>query len=189
MKTLFRKIFKKTPKKDDSIDNKTAVTQIYNRSALNRHLDTLVPSELQEMTIILIRLDHFEAHSKQYGKKVANAILKNFNLEVTNAATENKMVAQWNEQSLILACPETSIEQATIIAKRVKRNIQDKTWKKNVKANCSISIAEIADEPLYSLISRIQSKIDKQRGNSFFVDKVKLKQLTQIGRASCRERV
>ena len=187
MKTLFSNFFKKSSNKDDSIKNKTAVVQVYNRSVFSSHLDTFLPSDLQEMVLIFIQLDTFEALIKQSGKKVANAILTNFNLEVTNAAGENNMVVQWSEQSLLLACPKTTIEQARVTAKKVKRIIQDKTWKKNVKVNCSIGIAEVADEPLYSIISRIKSKIDVQRGNAFFVDKAKAKhQHQQTGTTSAK---
>lgn len=172
MKNLFSAIFEKMTKKDDSeMNNK----RIFKRSNFNRYLDSFTPSELEEMTLIVIKLDNYDGIIDQRGKRIAKTILEDFHSEMLSAASNEQLVSQWSEQELILSCPHTSIGQAINIAKRIKNLIQSKTWKDNFKTTTSIGISELAEEPLYKFISRLQNTLHNQGINTLFVDNEKPK--------------
>lgn len=160
-----------------------ASTKVLNRSDLNTHFASLTPSDLAETTIIFIKIDNLEKILNQHGKKVADNIMKNFTAEISSEVSGNKIVSQWHQDSFIFACPESSLYQSTKVARRIKYKAQEKMWKKQIKITCSIGIAEVADEPLHTLVGRLKRSVGELGVNKMFVDKEKLKPIKPLVQA------
>lgn len=179
MKNLFNTVIGKITKKDDSAKSKSSATEILSRGDLSQYMDKLILTDLQDMVIILIQIDDFNNMFKKYGKKFTSDILKSITTEITTKGKDNHLMTQWSDEELILVCPASSLEESTGTAKRIRYSLQRQKWKKNINVSCSTAIAEVAEEPLHQLVSRLQKALNKPGINKHFVAKAKPKKVIE----------
>ena len=130
------------------------LTGALNRAGLRKCFDKLTPSDLHELSILFIDIDHFNQINETYGHDFGNVILKKFVKDINSACRASDVLARWGGEEFLLICPETSLNQAMKAAEKIRITIEKSKWPKKVKLTCSIGVAEMYDEDLNSFIER-----------------------------------
>ncbi len=125
-----------------------------NRIGLRKCFDQIAPTDLQHLSIICLNIDHFDNLLSNYGAKVADQVLQQFVSNINDSCRSSDAVVRWSDEEFLLVCPDTKLDQAVDLAEKIRTNISDAKWPRNIKLSCSSGVAQMDDEDLNDLISR-----------------------------------
>lgn len=150
-----------------------SITGALNRSGLCKLFDNIVPSTLNVMCVVFIKINNIENIIERLGKESSNELLKQFVAQVNESCGHRDIIARWNATEFFLVCPESSIQQTINIAKAIEVNIKKNNWSKGLKLSCRAVVDQINGSSIQDIISRAKSLIIKSRGKSeynYFVE-------------------
>lgn len=100
-----------------------SLTQISNRT----RLDTIFEQELdrarrygRELSILLLDIDYFKRINDEFGHLAGDRVLKDFVKAAKDSIRTTDFIGRWGGEEFLVICPETGIEQAELIAERVR---------------------------------------------------------------------
>lgn len=125
------------------------LTGLYNRREFeNRMKDEFNRADRyeQSLTIIMIDLDHFKEVNDTYGHPAGDRVLKSMG-KIIEARTRNSDVpCRYGGEEFCIALPETSLEDARIIAERLREELSEQTFESDKNGSfsvtCSIGLTE-----------------------------------------------
>ncbi len=116
------------------------LTGIYNRQKLTKELDNEIKRTLRytnKFSIIMMDIDHFKGVNDTYGHDVGDEVL----IAITTLATKHirniDTLARWGGEEFMILLPETSANNATIVANKIREDI-DNSCLTSIKA-CHIT--------------------------------------------------
>jgi len=105
------------------------LTNLYNR----RWLDEMLPriferyqTQNTRFSIIMLDIDHFKHYNDNYGHLSGDAALRNIAATITENIRPNDMAARYGGEEFMVLLPETNLEEANIIAERLRTAIKAK---------------------------------------------------------------
>jgi diguanylate cyclase (GGDEF)-like protein len=108
-----------------------------------RHWNTLCESELQRcqrngrhLAVLALDLDHFKDVNDTYGHQAGDKVLVAFVARVNTYLRKNDHLGRFGGEEFSLLLPETSLEQALLVAERIRADLADS---KQVPS-CTVSI-------------------------------------------------
>lgn len=109
-----------------------ALTDDLSGLANRRHAELVLQAELSRsqrygrpMAIIMIDIDHFKQINDQGGHAQGDRVLRELSLLLTGDARETDLLARWGGEEFMLICTETDVQQATLIAERLRQRVAD----------------------------------------------------------------
>jgi diguanylate cyclase (GGDEF)-like protein len=115
-----------------------SLTGLYNR----RHFNKLAEEEidrsfryLQPLSIIMFDIDFFKHVNDKFGHVIGDNVLKMIAFITKNQIRTTDIAARYGGEEFIVLLPETSLEDAVILAERLKRQIEK-------------SVIQIEEQPL-----------------------------------------
>ncbi len=141
-----------------------ALTGIYNRVKLNTIFPDLIYSANSYdkfFSIILFDIDHFKKINDTYGHTIGDSVLNELTYMVKNLLRESDMFVRWGGEEFIIILPITTISDASKLASRLRKNIEEHPFLHVGEITCSFGVAsfnagdtqmiliERADEALY----------------------------------------
>ncbi|HIF9189790.1 TPA: sensor domain-containing diguanylate cyclase [Photobacterium damselae] len=161
-------------KRLETISNKDALTGLSNRSKLNRSLEgefQRAERYLVPFSVLLIDIDHFKSVNDKYGHLVGDNIL----VEVSNLLRFNvrqtDCVGRWGGEEFMIICPNTELEEAVIVAEKLRHNVDLYCFEEVKNLTISIGVTpfdssrsiqqmlENADQNLYKAKSLGRNKV------------------------------
>jgi two-component system, cell cycle response regulator len=154
------------------------LTQIYNRIQFNRSL----AEEIQKahrfnstFAVVMFDIDYFKWINDSFGHQLGDKIL----IEITEVVTLNirdiDVFARFGGEEFIILAPETDLEGATILAEKLRREIESNKFSHGKKLTCSfgVSIYQKEDKP-DDLIKRVDDRLylAKKRGRNQVCSKI-----------------
>lgn len=140
------------------------LTKIYNR----RKLDEILTHEFNRairyekpLSIMLIDIDFFKKINDSYGHPIGDEVLYSVAQTFKNHIRSTDYVGRYGGEEFMIICPETKKEDVMILAEKLRKTIEEYSFKvvKNVTvsigvseymAECSVNdIIERADKALY----------------------------------------
>ena len=103
-----------------------SLTGIYNRRYMNAHLDRkimAIAENAKPVSVLLFDIDHFKRVNDSFGHAVGDAILKGMAQRVTGTLRESDMVARYGGEEFVVVLPDTTAEEAVVVAERLRRGI------------------------------------------------------------------
>jgi diguanylate cyclase (GGDEF)-like protein len=79
-----------------------------------------------DLSVIMLDVDHFKNFNDTYGHQLGDKVLKmvaSVLMSIARRATD--MVARYGGEEFVMIAPDTSLENARIIAERVRQTLQD----------------------------------------------------------------
>lgn len=73
------------------------------------------------VSLLMLDLDHFKAVNDAFGHEVGNQVLKATARHLRTAVRETDIVARYGGEEFAVICPETSLEDATQLAERIRK--------------------------------------------------------------------
>ncbi len=148
---------------------KDPLTQLLNRRGWNKYVEKefeRYKRYRRSFSVIMIDIDHFKRFNDFYGHTVGDAILRKFGALLTNSVRNVDTVFRYGGEEFTVLLPETRLEDAEIVAKRILDKINSTVFtyrKKNLelKVTASLGVAdckgkdsadavlEAADQALY----------------------------------------
>ncbi len=163
-------------KQKESIDSlkelsmKDYLTGLYLRKYMERVLeDTLYNFKRYStvFSIIMLDLDDFKKINDMYGHAAGDVVLKDFASMIKRITRRTDSCIRYGGDEFIIILPETDIDKAKAVAKKIQSSLNSVTFKKgNVEFKCSVSIGITQvkkDDTMESLLERVDEALYKTK--------------------------
>ena len=105
-----------------------SLTQVYNHGYFIHILQQEARKALQEehpLSLIMLDIDYFKQYNDTYGHVVGDEVLKLTVRAIENNIKSTDAVGRWGGEEFGIALPEASIDQAEMVAHRIRRTLAD----------------------------------------------------------------
>lgn len=111
-------------------------------------------SQKKPLSLILIDIDHFKTINDEHGHAIGDHVLSTLSHIVKQHIRTNDLFARWGGEEFVLVCRNTKIEQASLIAEKIRELIAYYEFNDNVKVTASFGVATLnANETLEQLFN------------------------------------
>ncbi len=131
------------------------LTGILNRDGIANLFENTSKSPTPiKLSIIFIDIDHFKKINDNYGHNVGDEVLIQFATTLTENTRDIDVLARWGGEEFILACPNTELLQAVILAEKLRGVITNCQWPQQIAVTASFGVAEMGNESPTDFIGR-----------------------------------
>lgn len=95
------------------------------------------------LSLIFIDIDHFKKINDTYGHNVGDQVLLAFSQALSENTRTQDLIARWGGEEFVLACPDTTIENAVGLAEKLRRCIEENDWPKALQVTASFGVAQM----------------------------------------------
>ena len=109
--------------KAEQIARLDPLTGLNNRRAFSEHADSYWQSALRyqrPISVAILDLDEFKLINDQFGHKVGDQALESTAAALTESIRAGDVLARWGGEEFIILMPETSLDEAFIVAERLR---------------------------------------------------------------------
>lgn len=113
-------------KEQSSMDK---LTELYNRSYLDPFLDNEIDAakkENQQISVIMVDMDHFKEINDTYGHIVGDHVLTIFAQVVLKCIRKTDIIARYGGDEFIVVLPNTDTDTAKSVAERIREDVSEK---------------------------------------------------------------
>lgn len=96
----------------------------------------------QPLTLLLLDIDHFKAVNDQFGHQAGDQVLVEVAHCIREAMRKSDSLTRWGGEEFIVLMPNTALDNARILAERVRENIAARPIEGVGKVTASIGVAE-----------------------------------------------
>lgn len=101
------------------------LTGLYNRKALNKHLETWVlENPEQEIAAIVVNVDHFEQLSEKFGPLIGNVLLSKVAKKVSSYVGESGLPVRTGGDEFLILLPGLEQSAAGEIAEKIRQGVE-----------------------------------------------------------------
>jgi len=157
---VLRNELEKKLKKLSIIDS---LTGIFNRYKIDTTLNQQIAFSKRNnipLSIIFFDIDHFKKINDTYGHNIGDIVLKELTFLVKNNIRQYDIFGRWGGEEFIIILPNTSLENAVKIAKKLKSIIENHTFKEVGKLTCSFGVTELKEnDTSESILIRVDNHL------------------------------
>ena len=115
-------------------------------------------------------IDNFKHHNDTYGHADGDLVLEKLGAVIQNAIRVNDIGCRYGGEEFTIILPETSGDDAVVVAERVRKNFADLEFKPNpdeiVQKTVSVGIAQfVVDDTSQSLLERTDQNMYKAKNS------------------------
>lgn len=121
------------------------LTQIYNRL----HLENILAKETQRAnrygeiySIIMIDIDNFKSINDNHGHDAGDKILVSVVNILKTKIRQTDVLGRWGGEEFLIICPQSDMDQAYIVAQKLRVAIQEFEFPIVKKVTCSFGVSE-----------------------------------------------
>lgn len=125
------------------------LTGLYSR----RRFDELIDEEIErasryehDLSLMMLDIDHFKLINDTHGHQAGDKIIAGIGEAMLNSKRSVDKACRYGGEEFVLILPETSLEQATVFAERLRQTIQKTKFESEVtggQITVSIGVAEL----------------------------------------------
>ena len=130
----------------DRLSQTDNLTNLPNRTRLNLQF----PIELararrlgQGLSLIMIDVDHFKLINDEFGHLVGDKVLIAMSDLVRRSVRAIDLPARWGGEELVVLCPDSHLDQALILAERIRQAVRDHDFDTGRRQTVSIGVATL----------------------------------------------
>lgn len=97
------------------------------------------------LSLVFIDIDHFKKVNDSYGHNIGDQMLLAFAQMLSTNTRTHDLLARWGGEEFVLACPDTTLENAIDLAEKLRRTIEDAEWPKQLKITASFGVAQMIE--------------------------------------------
>ncbi|RKX70016.1 hypothetical protein DRP53_06335 [candidate division WOR-3 bacterium] len=142
-----------------------------------RHLLDVIKYEIERsrrfqhsFSLIMLDIDNFKKFNDQYGHLFGDQILSALAKLLASSVRASDIVTRYGGDEFVIVLPETTKEQALILAERLRNIVNQHTFEKNVHLTVSMGLASypIDSQDVFPLIDRVDHLlyISKSKGGN-----------------------
>lgn len=148
------------------------LTGLNNRRSIEPQLESEVSRARRHQahfSVIIADLDHFKRVNDQYGHIVGDGVLCEVARRIESLLRREDRAARWGGEEFLVLLPETDLEQAEIVAEKIRQAIADRPVAANgfrIPLTISIGVATWTDDSgAESLIRRADKGLYRAKGS------------------------
>lgn len=133
----------------EKLANTDSLTGAYNRRYLNEFTNDylkIVKREKIDFSLLIIDLDDFKNINDTYGHEIGDQVLIQFVKVVRETIRENDLIIRFGGDEFILLLPNTSINNAKILAIKIINRISENNMIDEIKFFVSIGVSEYEEK-------------------------------------------
>jgi len=129
------------------------LTRVYNRQSFDKRLRLELKRHQRHghsLSLLMLDLDYFKKINDTYGHLAGDMVLQRIARLLKNTVRETDFVARYGGEEFVLLLPETSEEDAWLLAQRIRQNIQKIIFSfqgKRFNVTASIGVASLRPDP------------------------------------------
>jgi len=163
--------------KSKEIAYRDELTTLYNRHYLKFYLSTCFSKarrESENVSIIMLDIDHFKSVNDTYGHAVGDIVLKNVAATLNSSMRQSDVLFRYGGEEFVIVLPNTDLQNTQSIAEKSRTNIQklknsyDKDKELSITISLGISLLTQEDSSLETVIKRADEAlyISKELGRN-----------------------
>ena len=145
----------------EKLANYDKLTSIYNRSKIDEFLKQqieIVKRYHKPLSIIFFDIDNFKSINDTFGHKVGDEVLKEIPSLVAKHIRKSDIFGRWGGEEFLIICPEIDLENATKLAEKLRKVMQEHQFTDVGKVTCSFGVFEVGQN---SSIDEAMKEVDK----------------------------
>lgn len=122
-----------------------SLTELFNRRRMNELLQEQVDHSRRYNTpysLILFDIDNFKLINDNFGHNIGDQVLINISDTAKNVLRKTDHISRWGGEEFLILLPNTQIEEAAVIAEKLRQEIEDAFYPHNKKVTCSFGIVQ-----------------------------------------------
>jgi diguanylate cyclase (GGDEF)-like protein len=142
---LLLRLHRMSQKLQHAVDH-DALTSTVTRQHFFQHLQNLAPDE--DSSILMVDVDQFKAINDTHGHFVGDIVLREVAHRLINNTRRNDLVARFGSEEFIVLLPNTSREDAILVAERMRATVSRtpiRTSVSKIDATVSIGIGHMSE--------------------------------------------
>jgi diguanylate cyclase (GGDEF)-like protein len=157
--TFYRnRLLKKQEKELLQLSQTDKLTNIHNRLYLDKVLlQSISQSKRYKTTfsLIIIDIDLFKQVNDKFGHIIGDKLLKQFSFLLSDNIRSSDVVGRWGGEEFLIVCPETNLQEALILAEKLREIIYQAIFINVGKKTASFGVAEFrSDDRLDDCLGR-----------------------------------
>lgn len=149
--------------------NNDGLTGIYNRRFFSEFLhNEIVRSERYKKTfsLIMLDIDFFKSINDNYGHDIGDKILQELVGVVNKSIRKSDLFARVGGEEFAVIATETTLENAILLAEKIRLNVEENVFSKDLKITISLGISQYSDKDDTNIIfKRADNALYKAKGN------------------------
>jgi diguanylate cyclase (GGDEF)-like protein len=125
------------------------LTDLYNRSYFTQYIKDkihVIKRSKTPASLMLVDIDHYKKINDELGHNVGDRVLKELVDVFNSVVRQSDTIARWGGDEFVILLPETSLESAQKLAKRMLETVREYPFENVGKVTVSIGIAEYPEE-------------------------------------------
>ena len=121
------------------------LTKISNR----KHIEKVLKKELKRanrynlpLSVLILDIDNFKNVNDTYGHNIGDKVLRTIAKSVSDSIRESDYFGRWGGEEFIIVSTETSLENALILADKIRNTIEKLDFKEFDGVTCSIGVSQ-----------------------------------------------
>jgi len=145
------------------------LTNLYNRHKLDELFSILTSQYARykkSFSFIICDVDYFKKINDTYGHLEGDEVLKKIATILENNIRESDIVARWGGEEFAILLPNTTLDDASIVTRKIKNAVGSHTYKNvgNVYISCGVSMFKEGDTQ-QTLFHRVDSALYEAKNN------------------------
>jgi diguanylate cyclase (GGDEF)-like protein len=104
-----------------------SLTGCLNRRAFFAEMDKIYAKAITEdleLSVIMADIDHFKSINDRFGHAVGDEAIKQMSRIISSSIRGHDLLCRYGGEEFVMALPNTTVEKAAEIAKRIRRRIE-----------------------------------------------------------------
>ncbi|WP_294964715.1 diguanylate cyclase [Sulfurimonas sp.] len=121
------------------------LTQIYNRRYFDQLMNTISKKQRKadtDFVILIADIDHFKSINDTYGHQVGDEALKDVATTLKGTLRDNDVIARWGGEEFVIMLRNIGLEEAQMIAEKIRANVQTTKVCDNIDITTSIGLTK-----------------------------------------------
>lgn len=164
----------------EELSNRDTLTGIFNRKKFNEELPARIQlAEINQtpLSLIIIDIDFFKNVNDTYGHQAGDDVLKECVQTISDNIRKTDFFARYGGEEFILIEPETSLKDATRLAEKLRKTVEETSFSHVDRLTCSFGVASLdrmesgeslinrADVALYRAKKNGRNRVEVERGD------------------------
>ncbi|OJX70374.1 diguanylate cyclase [Magnetospirillum sp. 64-120] len=146
-----------------------SLTGLGNRAFINERMgleQARARRMARPLSVILLDVDHFKQVNDRFGHLAGDRVLKDIAAILSHAARQTDCVGRWGGEEFLLLCPDTHLDQAVILAERIRAAMSCHGFATGCRHSASFGITLLrAEDDEQSLLARADRALYRAKEN------------------------